>query len=173
MEVQEVLAQARDSMTVKRVFGEPYEKDGVTVIPAARVQGGAGAGGGEDPQGQGKGSGSGFGVTARPVGAYVLREGELSWRPAVDVNRIILGGQAVVIVALLTIRAIIKARARGKREPGLWASSPGHGQGPSLERPAGQPGSRTNYTTTCQGTRPDSGRRDRQGRQRLAGGRGS
>ncbi|HEY6592471.1 MAG TPA: spore germination protein GerW family protein [Actinomycetota bacterium] len=115
MEVQEVLAQARDSMTVKRVFGEPYEKDGVTVIPAARVQGGAGAGGGEDPQGQGKGSGSGFGVTARPVGAYVLREGELSWRPAVDVNRIILGGQAVVIVALLTIRAIIKARARAKR----------------------------------------------------------
>lgn len=115
MEVQEVLAQARDSMTVKRVFGEPYEKDGVTVIPAARVQGGAGAGGGEDPQGQGKGSGSGFGVTARPVGAYVLREGELSWRPAVDVNRIILGGQAVVIVALLTIRAILKARARAKR----------------------------------------------------------
>jgi uncharacterized spore protein YtfJ len=115
MEVQEVLAQARDSMTVKRVFGEPYEKDGVTVIPAARIQGGAGAGGGEDPQGQGKGSGSGFGVTARPVGAYVLREGELSWRPAVDVNRIILGGQAVVIVALLTIRAIIKARAKAKR----------------------------------------------------------
>lgn len=115
MEVQEVLAQARDSMTVKRVFGEPYEKDGVTIIPAARVQGGAGAGGGEDPQGQGKGSGSGFGVTARPVGAYVLREGELSWRPAVDINRIILGGQAVVIVALLTIRAIIKARAKAKR----------------------------------------------------------
>ena len=115
MEVQEVLAQARDSLTVKRVFGEPYEKDGVTIIPAARVQGGAGAGGGEDPQGQGKGSGSGFGVNARPVGAYVLREGELSWRPAVDVDRIILGGQAVAIVALLTIRAIIKARAKAKR----------------------------------------------------------
>jgi uncharacterized spore protein YtfJ len=115
MEVQDVIAQARDTLTVKRVFGEPYEKDGLTIIPAARVQGGVGAGGGEDPQGQGKGSGSGFGVTARPVGAYVLREGELSWRPAVDVNRIILGGQAVVIVALLTIRAIIKARAKAKR----------------------------------------------------------
>jgi uncharacterized spore protein YtfJ len=115
MEAQEVLAQARDSMTVKRVYGEPYEKDGVTVIPAARVQGGAGAGGGEDPQGQGRGSGSGFGVTARPVGAFVIREGELSWRPAVDVNRVILGGQAVLIVALLTIRTIIKARAKAKR----------------------------------------------------------
>jgi uncharacterized spore protein YtfJ len=115
MEAQEILAQARDSMTVKRVYGEPYEKDGVTIIPAARVQGGAGTGGGEDPQGQGRGSGSGFGVTARPVGAFIIREGELSWRPAVDVNRIILGGQAVLIVALLTIRAIIKARAKAKR----------------------------------------------------------
>ena len=46
MEVQDVIGQARDVLTIKRVFGEPYEKDGVTVIPAARVQGGAGAGGG-------------------------------------------------------------------------------------------------------------------------------
>jgi uncharacterized spore protein YtfJ len=114
MEVEEVLAQARDSMTVKRVYGEPYEKDGVTVIPAARVQGGAGAGGGEDPQGQGRGSGSGFGVNARPVGAFIIRGGELSWRPAVDVNRIVLGGQVVAVVALLTIRAIIKARAKAR-----------------------------------------------------------
>jgi len=115
MDVQDVIAQARDTLTVKRVFGEPYEKDGVTIIPAARVQGGAGAGGGEDPQGQGRGSGSGFGVTARPVGAFIIRQGDLSWRPAVDVNRIVLGGQAVAIVALLTIRAIIKARAKARR----------------------------------------------------------
>jgi uncharacterized spore protein YtfJ len=112
MEVQDVIAQARDAITVKGVFGEPYEKDGVTIIPAARVQGGAGGGSGEDPQSQGKGSGSGFAMTARPVGAFIIREGELSWRPAVDVNRIVLGGQVVAIVALLTIRAIIRARAK-------------------------------------------------------------
>ena len=104
---------ARDALTVKRVFGEPYEKDGVTIIPAARVQGGAGAGGGEDPQGQGKGSGSGFAMTARPVGAFIIREGELSWRPAVDVNRIVLGGQVVAVVALLTVRTIIKGPRPG------------------------------------------------------------
>jgi uncharacterized spore protein YtfJ len=115
MEVQEAIAQARDTLTVKRVFGEPYEKNGVTIIPAARVQGGAGGGSGEDPQGQGRGSGSGFGVTARPVGALVLRGDKLSWQPAVDVNRIVLGGQAVAIVALLVIRAIIKARAKAKQ----------------------------------------------------------
>jgi uncharacterized spore protein YtfJ len=115
MDVQDLIGQARDALTVKRVFGEPYEKDGVTIIPAARVQGGAGAGGGEDPEGQGTGSGSGFGMTARPVGAFVIRDGELSWRPAVDVTRIALGGQLVAIVALLTVRAIIKARAKARR----------------------------------------------------------
>jgi uncharacterized spore protein YtfJ len=114
MEVQDVIAQARDTITVKRVFGEPYEKDGVTVIPAARVQGGAGGGSGEDPNSQGRGSGSGFGVTARPVGAFIIRDGDLNWRPAVDVNRIILGGQVVVVVALLTVRAIVKSRSRAK-----------------------------------------------------------
>jgi uncharacterized spore protein YtfJ len=115
MDVQDVIAQARDTITVKRVFGEPYEKDGVTVIPAARVQGGAGGGSGEDPNSQGRGSGSGFGVTARPVGAFIIRDGDLNWRPAVDVNRIILGGQVVVVVALLTIRAIVRSRSRAKR----------------------------------------------------------
>jgi uncharacterized spore protein YtfJ len=117
MEVQDIdlIAQARDTLTVKRVFGEPYEKDGVTIIPAARVLGGAGGGGGEDQHGQAKGSGSGFGMIARPVGALVIRDGQLSWQPAVDVTRIVLGGQVVAIVALLTIRGIIKARAKAKR----------------------------------------------------------
>jgi uncharacterized spore protein YtfJ len=114
MEVQELIAKAQDTLTVKRVYGEPYEKNGVTIIPAARIQGGAGGGQGEDPKRQGKGSGSGFGITARPVGAFVLRQGELSWRPAVDVTRIVLGGQVVAVVALLTVRAIIKAWAKSK-----------------------------------------------------------
>ena len=112
MDVQDVIAQARDTLTVKRVFGEPYEKDGATIIFASRIQGGAGGGSGEDPQGQGKGSGSGFGITARPVGAFIIRDGQVSWRPAVDVTRIVLGGQMVAVVALLTVRTILKARIK-------------------------------------------------------------
>jgi uncharacterized spore protein YtfJ len=112
MEVNDVITQARDTLTVKRVFGDPYEKNGVTVIPAARVQGGAGGGGGEGPEGQGKGSGSGFGVSARPVGAFLIEGDEVTWRPAVDLNKIILGAQVVAVVALLTIRAIVKARSK-------------------------------------------------------------
>jgi uncharacterized spore protein YtfJ len=115
MQVQEVIAQARDAITVQRVFGEPYEKNGVTVIPAARVQGGAGGGDGEGPGGEGRGSGSGFGVNARPVGAYLIRGDEMTWQPAVDLNRIVLGAQVVAIVALFAIRAIVKARAKAGR----------------------------------------------------------
>jgi uncharacterized spore protein YtfJ len=114
MDVQSVMSQARDAITVKRVFGEPYQAEGVTVIPAAKVAGGAGGGEGERPQDQEKGAGSGFGMVARPVGAYLIRGDQVSWRPAVDVNRIILGGQVVMAIALLTIRTIVKARAQSR-----------------------------------------------------------
>lgn len=115
MNVQDVIGQARDAITVKRVFGEPYEKNGVTVIPVANVRGGAGGGDGEGPGGEGKGSGSGFGLSGRPVGAFLIRGDELTWRPAVDLNRIVLGGQIVAIVALLAMRAIVRARAKARR----------------------------------------------------------
>lgn len=114
MEATDVMTQARETLTVKRVFGEPYEKNGVAVIPAAKVQGGGGGGEGEGPDGQGKGSGTGFGVNARPIGAFLVRGNDMTWRPAIDVNKVVLGGQVVVIVALLTIRAIVKVRAKTK-----------------------------------------------------------
>jgi uncharacterized spore protein YtfJ len=37
MDVQEMVAKIQDAATVERVYGEPYEKDGVSVIPAAKV----------------------------------------------------------------------------------------------------------------------------------------
>ena len=111
MDVLERVEQMKDSMTVKRVFGDPYEKNGVTVIPAARVQGGGGAGGGEGPDGQGSGSGGGFGVNSKPAGAFVIRGDEVAWRPAIDVNRIVFGAQLIALVALFVVRSISKSRA--------------------------------------------------------------
>ena len=110
MDVKEIIESAGDVMTVKRVFGDPYEKNGVTVLPAARIQGGAGGGGGEGPEGEGHGEGSGFGMTAKPAGAYVIKGESVRWQPAVDVNRIILGAQVVAIFALLIARAVSRAR---------------------------------------------------------------
>ncbi|WP_330181818.1 spore germination protein GerW family protein [Nocardia sp. NBC_01503] len=110
MKVEDVLAAAKDSITVRRVYAEPVERDGTTVIAAAAVSGGGGGGGGTDGGGQ-EGSGGGFGVGAKPVGAYVIQDGRVSWLPAVDVNRLmtVLG---VVVVAGLAIGArIVKVRA--------------------------------------------------------------
>ena len=114
MNVQDILAQARDAITVKRVFGDPYEKDGMTIIPAAAVAGGAGGGSGADAQAN---AGGGFGVAARPAGVYVIKEGQVRWEPAFDLNRLILGGQLVVVILLLTLRSILKARARAATRP--------------------------------------------------------
>ena len=111
MKVAELATRVRDAITVTRVFAEPYEKDGVTVIAAATVAGGAGGGGGHDERGQ-EGEGGGFGVSARPAGAYVIRDGRVRWRPAVDVNRLVATIGAVAITYLLTHARIEKARAK-------------------------------------------------------------
>ena len=110
MSVIERLDAARDAITVRRVYGDPYQEEGITIIPAANVMGGGG--GGSDPEGNG---GGGFGVRARPAGAWVIKDGDAQWRPAVDVTRIAITGQIVAIVALLTLRSIVKtlAKARG------------------------------------------------------------
>jgi uncharacterized spore protein YtfJ len=91
--VDEILEGARDAITVKRVYGDPVEREGVTIVPAAAVGGGGGGGG--DAEGNG---GGGFGVKARPVGAWVIRGDEVAWRPAVDVNRIAVYAFLLVLV---------------------------------------------------------------------------
>lgn len=105
MNVDEMIRGTQDTMTVKRVYGEPIERDGLTIIPAAKVTGGGGGGGDGETA-----TGGGFGVSARPVGAYVIKDGKVSWEPALDVNRLILGSQVVAIFFLLVMRAILKRR---------------------------------------------------------------
>jgi uncharacterized spore protein YtfJ len=120
MDVQTLLAQANDSITVKRVFGEPIERDGVLVIPAAMVAGGGGGGLGTgmgfgpdgEQQGEGTGTGGGWGVQARPVGAFVVRDGVVTWVPAIDWARIAFIGGLVVVAALMARRSIVQTRVR-------------------------------------------------------------
>jgi uncharacterized spore protein YtfJ len=81
--VDELLKGARDAITVKRVYGDPVESEGVKIVPAAVVRGGGGGGG--DDEGNG---GGGFGLHARPAGAWVIRDSDATWKPAVDLNRV-------------------------------------------------------------------------------------
>lgn len=107
-DVMQTIGAARDAITVRRVFGEPYERDGVAVIPVAAVRGGAGGGGGKGPNEE-AGSGGGFGVSARPVGAYVVREGDVTWHPAVDVTRVVLAAHVAAVALALVARSIVRA----------------------------------------------------------------
>ncbi len=111
MDPVEVLEKARDVLTVRGTVGEPIQQDGVVVVPVAKIRSGAGGGMGQETADK-EGRGGGFGITSTPVGVFVIKDGSVSWRPAVDVNKVILGAQVVAIVALLTVRAIVKARFR-------------------------------------------------------------
>jgi uncharacterized spore protein YtfJ len=136
MQIDEVLAQARESLTVKRVFGEPIERDGVTVIPVANVMGGGGGGGGVGPAsvspaqagetgqatdtgdlvavgpGMASGSGVGYGVRATPAGVYVIRDGEVEWQPAVDTTRVMVMGRLIGIFFLFVAWRLMRAWIR-------------------------------------------------------------
>jgi uncharacterized spore protein YtfJ len=107
MNLNELMQQVRDQVTVGRVFGDPIERDGVTVVPVARVMGGGGGGQGTDEAQQGEGGG--FGMVARPAGVYVVRGQDVRFRPAVDVDRLVIAGAVVLVTALL-----VAARRRGR-----------------------------------------------------------
>jgi uncharacterized spore protein YtfJ len=131
MDVQELLSKVSQSLSVGRSFGAPYEKDGAMIIPVALVAGGGGGGegtgpsapdsgdesvgGGADPADQmsdvASGSGGGFGGLVLPVGAYVVKDGNVRWVPALNVN-------LVVVAGLATLRMIIRARQRARRHRG-------------------------------------------------------
>lgn len=106
------LDRTRDLLTVGNVFSEPYRLDDVTILPVARISGGAGGGGGEgtDDEQSGGGFGTGFGLHAKPVGVYRIRDGKVDWRPSVDVNQVIRGSQILAGLALLCATLLMLRR---------------------------------------------------------------
>ena len=95
------------------VFGEPVERDGITVIPVAKARWGFGGGAGQRKEegGRGKqedGAGGGGGVQVSPVGFIEIKNNEANFRPirTVSVSWIIMGG----IFSLFLLRETLKRR---------------------------------------------------------------
>lgn len=124
MDAKELFQQFRDLFTVRTVFGDPIEREGVTLVPVAHVWGGGGGGEGEashhrGQQGGGEGGGGealptrgtgwggGGGGFAHAVGAYVIKDGDVKWQPVVDVNKVILGGQIAGVIIGAEVASII------------------------------------------------------------------
>ncbi|WIV53862.1 spore germination protein GerW family protein [Amycolatopsis nalaikhensis] len=111
MKVDELLEKAKDGLETKMVYSEPYEVDGVTVIVASTVGTGGGGGDSRDEKGR-SGEGGGFGLSAKPVGAYVIKDGKLRWEPAVDVNRLLAALGAIAVAALFAATRLAKLKYR-------------------------------------------------------------
>ncbi|MDI2131883.1 spore germination protein GerW family protein [Yinghuangia seranimata] len=70
--------------SVSAAFGDPVERDGVTVIPVAKAKFGFGGGagvGGDGTEGPNEGGGGGGGAMVTPVGYVVIRDGDAEYRP--------------------------------------------------------------------------------------------
>jgi uncharacterized spore protein YtfJ len=78
----------------RAVFGEPVERDGITVIPVAKARWGFGGGSGDNAEGRGVGGGGGGGVT--PLGYIELRDGSARFKRIRDPR---LGGALAVALA--------------------------------------------------------------------------
>lgn len=114
-EVLKSIKGARDSLSVSRSFGDAYVVDGVTIIPVARVAGGAGGGGGEgvdDDGAAGGGFGTGFGLGVSPLGVYEVRDGTVEWKATVDVNRLAKGGQVLAGIFAVCVTLMVLLRTR-------------------------------------------------------------
>ena len=113
--------------SIKTVFGDPIERDGITIIPVAKVRWGFGGGAGSGPvpvgpgragdagtigasdisQG-GSGSGGGGGVAADPIGYLEIGPDGATFRPIAPV----MPSPGFLLAAGLTVSLVLRAIAR-------------------------------------------------------------
>jgi uncharacterized spore protein YtfJ len=95
-----------DRASVSTVFGEPVERERITVIPVAKARlgfGGGGGGGAREGR-EGSGGGGGGGVLVSPVGYIEVRNGSASFR------RIFSPTDLVALVAASSLAALALKR---------------------------------------------------------------
>jgi uncharacterized spore protein YtfJ len=97
------------------VFGDPVERDGVTVIPVAKIKYGFGAGGGggtdDDGEASGFGSGGGGGLGATPVGYIEIRESRAEFVPIrnpAEIWPLIVAGGVATWLIFRGLRALFR-----------------------------------------------------------------
>jgi uncharacterized spore protein YtfJ len=103
--------------TTSAVFGTPVERDGITVVPVAKLRWGFGAGGGSGTSSgeeAGSGGGGGGGVLAAPIGYISIVDGRAEFQPIREPMRgltnapIILASGMAVWLALTALRRLLR-----------------------------------------------------------------
>lgn len=88
------------------IYGEPVERDGVTVIPAAKAM--YGFGGGADMKAGEEGSGGGGGVAIKPVGYIEIKDGNTKFKSIPDPERVIKIIGVAGVVAFMLMKSVDK-----------------------------------------------------------------
>jgi hypothetical protein len=103
-------------------FSEPYERDGVTVITASGVHARTMSTPSRWPGLRAERSAD------RALGAYVVKDGDVRWRPALDLTRVLTTAEIVlgaVVVAHRLTRRPGAPKAVVSMGPGGWVSMKG------------------------------------------------
>jgi uncharacterized spore protein YtfJ len=91
------------------IFGEPVEREGVTVVPVAKARFGFGGGGGggtrEEREGFGRGGGAGVAVT--PIGYIEVRDGGSVFK-RISTSTDLLALVAAASLALGAVRRLVR-----------------------------------------------------------------
>lgn len=72
------------SSSAQAVYGEPVERDGLTIIPVAKLRYGFGAGEGSSRSPEAGGGGGGGGSSVSPLGYIEIKGGQSQFRPIHD-----------------------------------------------------------------------------------------
>ena len=83
LDVKAVFDRVGQNLNVVRAFGTPVERDDTLVIPVAFVAGGGGTGRQPEPKAI---DSAGIGGVVYPIGVYVVRRGEVRFKPSLDAN---------------------------------------------------------------------------------------
>lgn len=119
-EIQQLLAKVGTSAHVRAAFGEPYQVNGKTLIPVARVRMGMGVGGGRgkagkrategtEPKAEGEGGGGGGMLGVTPVAVVEVSGDKIRMLPVVDVTRLAVGGMLLAGWAVFWFTRMAKA----------------------------------------------------------------
>jgi uncharacterized spore protein YtfJ len=105
--VERLAAKLGTNAHATTVYGAPVEREGITVIPVARVRYGFGGGSGREKEGK-EGSGGGGGVYAAPVGYIELKDNSSEYRPIRDPTAMVPMIAVAGVLGLLALRGLTK-----------------------------------------------------------------
>lgn len=107
--LERIGAAVGERAQVSTVFGEPVQRERVTVIPVAKARFGFGGGGGSGARGEGEegsGGGGGGGVVVSPVGYIEVRDDGAEFR-RIHTRTDVIALAATASVAALALKRLL------------------------------------------------------------------